>query len=144
MSMGAGAAPECLLTGGEMSRCRSAGEGGGGTSTHFFRPEKKLWQHFHNGVEVLSSSTYLTAFWNDKHKQGGNYRGIAPAPWRCPCMIVATPLMFRTHRVLVRRNSSPRSISTRTPFHEYAHLVPLQRATSKVRSGTGILSNQYG
>ena len=38
---------------------------------HNFSPDlkKKLWQNYHNGLGVLSSSMYMTGLWADKQKQ---------------------------------------------------------------------------
>ena len=55
-----------------------AQRGGGGDT---FSPDlkKKLWKNYHNGVGVLSSSTYKTDLLADKQKKkggGGEGRGL--------------------------------------------------------------------
>ena len=51
------------------------GGGGGGRPTHFPRPEKTLRNNYHNGVGVLSSSTYKTDLLADKQKKKGEGGG---------------------------------------------------------------------
>ena len=58
--------------------------GGGGTPTHFFSDRNLLWQnYYHNGVEVLSSSRYVTDLTSKKKKKspqkGQIHRGMPPA-----------------------------------------------------------------
>ena len=46
--------------------------GGGEVGRHIFpRPEKNLWKNYHNGVGVLSSSTYKTDLLADMQKKKG-------------------------------------------------------------------------
>ena len=49
----------------------------GGPPTHFFRPEKKLSQNYHNVVGVLLSSTYMTELTTPLKK---THRGQPPSP----------------------------------------------------------------
>ena len=63
------AAPWCLV---EKLVQRGRRRGGGGSTVTLLRPEK-LWQTFHNGVGVLSSSTYMTDLWAEP-------QGLPPPP----------------------------------------------------------------
>ena len=61
------------------------GGGGGGDSTHCYPSWKELCQNYHNGIGVLSSSTYMTDLWADKPpppppKKSSKIIGWAAAP----------------------------------------------------------------
>ena len=57
----------------ERVKCMWGGGGGGRWADTFIpRPEKNLWNNYHNGVGVLSSSTYKTDLLiADKQKKKG-------------------------------------------------------------------------
>ena len=67
---------ECCASPEKVTGWGGGGGGGGEDSDTFFLELKKLWQNFHNGVGVLSSSTYMTDLWANK---------LPCPPWHRPC-----------------------------------------------------------
>ena len=85
------------------------GGGGGRTPYTFFRPWKKLWQHFHNGAEVfiiINVHDWLLSWqWQNRENHGGGGGCLPPlTPWRRPWLprnIKFTPvacMSFEGHR----------------------------------------------